>query len=299
MKSNNTLYLLTGAVGFLGSHICAELIGRGDRVRALALPGDKSVKYLPKSVELCEGDLCNEASVRRFFDVPAGSETVVIHCASMVTTLPDYDPRLTRVNVDGTKNMIAVALAHPKCKKFVYVSLTGAIPELPKGEAIREVDHFDPEQVVGCYSQSKALATQAVLDAVHERGLNACVVFPSGIISPGDYAKGEVTRTLMKIVNGEMAVGMGGSFNLCDVRDLAHGCIGAADMGRKGECYILGNKEVTLKEMCRILHAETNCATPKFYIPVGLAELLSKQMERRAAKTGERPVLRTYLSNRQ
>ena len=57
--------------------------------------------------------------------------------------------------------------------------------------------------------------------------------------------------TIIKIINGEMPIGMGGSFNLCDVRDLAAGCIAAADKGRKGECYILGNEEVTLKKMCK------------------------------------------------
>ena len=78
------------------------------------------------------------------------------------------------------------------------------------------------------------------------------MVHPSGILGPKDYAVSETTGTVIKIMNGEMPIGMGGSFNLCDVRDLAHGCIGAADKGRIGECYILGNKEVTLKEMCKM-----------------------------------------------
>src|SRR5699024_8653295 len=82
------------------------------------------------------------------------------------------------------------------------------------------------------------------------------------------YAVGETTGTVIKIMNGKMPVGMGGSFNLCDVRDLAQGCIGAADKGREGECYILGNKEVTLKEMCRMLHEASGCKTPYFYVPI-------------------------------
>lgn len=85
------------------------------------------------------------------------------------------------------------------------------------------------------------------------------MVHPSGILGPKDYAVSETTGTVIKIMNGEMPIGMGGSFNLCDVRDLAHGCIGAADKGRIGECYILGNKEVTLKEMCKMLHDASGC----------------------------------------
>ena len=156
-----------------------------------------------------------------------------------------------------------------------------SIPELPKGQKIREVKQFDSEKVVGWYSKTKAMATQAVLDAVKKEGLNACVVHPSGILGPQDYAIGETTGTIIKIINGEMPVGMRGSFNLCDVRDLAAGCIAAADKGRTGECYILGNEEVTLKEMCELLDKDLHCGTCKLYLPLGLAKLLAKQMEKR------------------
>ena len=76
-----TVYLLTGAAGFLGSHVCDELLERGDRVRALVLPGDKSVIYVPKEVEIVEGDLCDVESLERFFTIPKGEESVVIHYA--------------------------------------------------------------------------------------------------------------------------------------------------------------------------------------------------------------------------
>ncbi len=78
-----------------------------------------------------------------------------------------------------------------------------------------------------------AMATQKVLDAAAD-GLNACVVHPSGILGPNDPAIGQTTRTLIQILNGEMPIGMQGTFNLVDVRDLAAGTIAAADRGRKG-----------------------------------------------------------------
>lgn len=177
---------------------------------------------------------------------------------------------------------------------MVYVSSSGAIPELPKGQKIREVKQFDSEKVVGWYSKTKAMATQAVLDAVKKEGLNACVVHPSGILGPQDYAIGETTGTIIKIINGEMPVGMRGSFNLCDVRDLAAGCIAAADKGRTGECYILGNEEVTLKEMCELLDKDLHCGTCKLYLPLGLAKLLAKQMEKKAEKTGKKALMTTF-----
>ena len=291
------IYLVTGAAGFLGSHICDELLERGDRVRALVLPGDKSVKYIPSEVEVVEGNLCDADSLEPFFRILDGEESIVIHCASMVTTNAEFNQKLIDVNVGGTRNMIEKCLHHPECRKMIYVSSTGAIPELPKGTAIRETDCFTPineKTQVGCYSQSKAMATQAVLDACREDGLKACVVHPSRILAPKDYAVGETTGTIIKIMNGEMTVGMGGSFNLCDVRDLAKGCVGAADKGRIGECYILGNKEVTLKEVCKMLHAASGCKMPYFYVPIGMAYKLAEQMEKKAEKTGEKPLMTNF-----
>lgn len=296
MKNQNTIYLLTGAAGFLGSNICSQLIERGDKVRAFVLKGDPAVKYIPEGVEIFEGDLCSAEDCSRFFDVPAGYETICIHCASMVTVNPDYNEKLIAVNVGGTENIIAAAKSHDSMRKLVYVSSTGAIPELPKGQKIKEVSQFvpyDDDKVVGWYSRSKAMATQKVLDAAAE-GMNACVVHPSGILGPNDHAISETTGTIIKIMNGEMPVGMGGSFNLCDVRDLAFGTIAACDKGRKGECYILGNKEVTLKEVAKILHDACGCKQPLFYVPIAMAYRLAASMEKKAAKTGEKPLMTNF-----
>ena len=230
---SNNLYLVTGAAGFLGSNVCRQLLDRGDQVRALVLPNDPAIKYVPEEVEVIKGDLCDAASLEPFFAVKDGVTTICIHVASMVTVNPDFSQKLVDVNVGGTKNIIEKCLEHPECKKMVYVSSTGAIPELPKGQNISET-----------------------------------------------------TGTLIKIINGEMPIGMQGSFNLCDVRDLAFGCIAAADKGRKGECYILGNEEVTLKELCQLLQKDLGCKGIKFYLPLGLAKKLAAQMEKQAAKKG-------------
>lgn len=293
----NTIYLVTGAAGFLGSNVCSQLLERGELVRAFVLPEDPAVKYVPKEVEICFGDLCNPDSVNKFLTIQEGMNSIVIHCASMVTVNPDYNQKLMDINVGGTTNIVEACLMHQECRKLVYVSSTGAIPELPKGQKIKEADQFEPinpEKQVGCYSQSKAKATQIVLNAAKNSGLNACVVHPSGILGPGDHAISETTGTLLKIMKGEMPIGMKGSFNLCDVRDLAHGCIGAADKGKKGECYILGNEEVTLKELCEMLHKESGCKKIKLYLPLGLAKCMAESMEKKAKKTGKKPVMTTF-----
>ena len=288
------IYLVTGATGFLGSNVCRQLLERGETVRTFALPNDNAIKFMPSEAEIVLGDLCDSESLERFFIIPEGMESIVIHCASMVSVNPDYSQKLMDINVGGTKNIIDKCLQHRECRKLVYVGSTGAIPELPKNQKIREIDKFEPNQVAGCYSQSKAMAAQAVLDAVSEKGLNACIVHPSGILGPGDYAISETTSTVIQILNGEMPAGIQGSFSLCDVRDLAHGCIMAADKGKKGESYILGNKEVTFRELSRMVSKESGCKPIKLFLPLGFANLLAKIMEKQAKKNGKKPLLTTF-----
>lgn len=291
---SKTIYLVTGAAGFLGSTICRQLVERGDKVRALVLPTDKSAKFLPDEVEICRGDVCDMSSLMEFFTVPEGYESIVLHIASIVTVSPDYNPNVMNVNVGGTKNIIRCCLTHPECKKLVYCSSTGAIPEVRKGRPIKEVNYFDEDQVLGCYSRSKAIATQAVLDAVKLENLSACVVHPSGILGPDDYAVGETTKTVIDIINGEMPMGIDGSFNLCDVRDLAAGTIAAADKGKIGHCYILGNEEVSFKDFSKMLVKEANCKPIKSFLPIKVAIFIASILEKRALKTGKEPLMTTF-----
>lgn len=291
---NNVKYLVTGAAGFLGGTICRQLIERGEDVRAFVLPGDPAMKYVPPEAEIVEGDLTDMASLEKFFTVEEGTETIVLHIASIVTVNPDYSSKVMEVNVDGTRNIIRLCLSHPECKKLVYCSSTGAIPEAAMGQAIREVRHFDPDEVVGCYSRSKAMASQAVLDAVHEQGLNACIVHPSGIMGPEDYAIGETTGTLIKIIKGEMPAGIDGSFNLCDVRDLAAGTIAAADKGKAGECYILANEPVSFRDFSRMVSDEAGCKKVGMFLPIWAANMMGGMMEKQAKKKGTKPMMTRF-----
>ena len=290
----NVVYLVTGAAGFLGSNICAQLLERGERVRAFVLEGDKAAQYLPKEVEIVYGNLCDKTSLKSFFTVDEGVATVCIHVASMVTVNPYYRKALLDVNVGGTANIIDLCLEHEECQKLVYVSSTGAIPELPHGQRIKEVEEVNLDQVEGWYSKSKAMATNNVYTAIRERGLKACVVYPTGIMGPNDYALSETTSTIIKIIKGEMAAGIDGSFNMVDVRDLAAGCIAAADKGRIGEGYILGNEVIRFRTMSKIISQEAGCKPVKFFLPIWAAEMIARSMERKAAKTGKMPLMTSF-----
>ena len=290
---NNTMYLVTGAAGFLGLAVCQELIEQGRIVRAFTLPNDPAQEHLPREVEIVEGDLTDLESMKPFFALPEGCEGIVLHLGSMVTSSPDYNQKVMDVNVGGTRNVIDLCLASPGIKKLVYCSSTGAIPE-QRDVAIKEVDYFDETKVPGCYAVSKALASQEVLDACRHRGLNACIVHPSGIMGPGDYARGEMTNNLARIIEGELPAGIDGDFNICDVRDLAQGVIGAADKGRSGECYILGNEPITFREFCKLVTEESGGKKVSVFLPIFAAKVMGHMMEANARRTGTKPLMTTF-----
>lgn len=289
----NRIYIVTGAAGFLGSTICRQLTNDNQRVRAFVLPNDKAAKYLPKDVEIYEGNICDKDALQAIFKVDDDSRIVVLHIASIVTVNPDYDQRVMDVNVGGTDNIIDICKSHPNFEKLVYCGSTGSIPELPKGTAIAEPENYDPEKVVGCYSQSKAIAAQHVLEAARA-GLNACITHPTGIMGPDDFSLSETTSTLIKIINGEMSIGIAGTFNLVDVRDLASGIIAAAERGKSGESYILGNEAVSFKRFARLVAKESGCAAVRMFLPGKLANMVATNLEKKAKRRGERPMMTTF-----
>ena len=297
VENKNRIWLVTGAAGFLGSEICRQLNRRGERIRAFVMPRDPGVRYLPENAEVVYGDLLNKDSLEEFFTVKEGEETVCLHIASIVSVAEGYSQKVMDVNVQGTQNVIDMCLKHHECRKMVYCSSTGAIPELPKGQIIKAVDHYypaDEKTVRGCYSQSKAAATQRVLDAVHDKGLNACIIFPSGILGPGDNAVGGITKTLAQIANGEMKGGIDGAFNLCDVRDLASAAISAINHGETGRCYVLGNAPVKFKDFSKMIENETGIPGAKFFLPAWLADFIASISEWNAKRTGKKPVLTRF-----
>ncbi|MGN0739908.1 MAG: NAD-dependent epimerase/dehydratase family protein [Treponema sp.] len=291
---NQTIWLVTGAAGFLGGTICRQLVQRGEKVRALVLRGDKAVQFVPKEVEIIEGDLCDTASLERFFDVPQGKKINVLHIGSIVTVDPEYNQKVMDVNVGGTSNIVNFCLAKRERVKLVYCSSTGTILPLAHHKKIPEPETYNTKGLKDCYSISKSMATQRVLAAAYHDDLNACIVLPSGIMGPEDFAVGHTTKTFLQIVNGEMKTGISGSFNLADVRDLAQGVILAAEKGRQGESYILGNEEVSFKKFAKILQEESGCKPVKNFIPGWLAYFIAWIMEKQAEKTGKKPMMTTF-----
>lgn len=265
------IYLLTGAAGFLGSNISRSLIKKGKRVRALVLPNDPAASQVPPEAELIPGNLLDVQSLEKFFAVEKGMDIIVIHCASMVTVSDEYNKKLYDINVGGTRNILDKCIEH-KVKKLVYVSSTSAIPELPHGQVIKEIDYYDHNAIIGFYGKTKAEASQIVMDVVKYTGLDASIIFPSGICGPNDYAYGYYSNAIMDIVAERMPAGIAGSFNAVDVRDLADGIIACAEKGRKGEGYILSNNIVTIDNIFELVTKYTGAKRVTAILPLSVAK---------------------------
>lgn len=287
------IYLLTGAAGLLGSNICRQLLDRGEAVRTLVLKDDPAAVHIPNDAEIIIGDVLDKESLERFFTVPKDyDEIYVIHSASIVTVDPAPNPKVFAVNVNGTKNMLDMCLKH-KIKKLVYISSTGAIKELPHGQKIKEVESFPTEDLVGYYSVTKAEATQLVMDTLKKYPtFDASLVHPTGICGPNDYAYGPVAQFIMQYAHGEMSAGIEGTFNSVDVRDLADGVIACCDKGKRGECYIMGNSLVSMRDMFDIINKAAGLTyNPKILTPkianlaARLLEIVSKITKKPSALT--------------
>lgn len=262
-----SLYLLTGATGYLGGTVVKKLLDRGCRVRALVRPGSLLTNRLPKQVERVEGRVDDPTSLERLFQGDL-SDACLIHCAAMISIASGHSERLWQVNVEGTRNVMRLCMVH-KVRKVVHVSSVHAIPERDEGLEMHEVSSFSPSAVVGDYAKSKAAASALVLEAA-KAGLDVSIVHPSGIIGPFDCSGGSVTETIVSFCNGKLPAGIKGGYDFVDVRDVADGILACCDKGRPGECYILSNRYASVKEILDTLSRDLKKKPVRLFLPLRL-----------------------------
>ena len=283
-------YIVTGATGFLGGAVVRELISRGRSVTALALPEDPLLPLLPEGAFVRFGDVTDRASLIPAFEGAEGCR--VIHCAGMVSVAAGQGEALGRINVQGTDNIAGLCLEYG-AKRLVYVSSVHAIPERPMGEVITEECRVSPELVHGAYAKSKAAANKKVLLAA-EKGLDAGIVYPSGIIGPGDRGMGSMTVMLRSFLRGRLPAGVCGGYDFVDVRDAAAGAVSCADSGRPGEGYILSGRYASIKELLTLAGRLSGRRAPGLFLPRRLAGLAAPIFERRSIRRGEKPFFTPY-----
>lgn len=270
-------YLVTGATGFLGRTVVAQLLERKAEIHALVMENDPLARELPQEVHSVVGDVCDESSLNCFFS-GADRQTCVIHCAGIISVASHPGDRIYRVNVGGTNNILRLC-AEYSVGKLVYVSSVHAIPEKPKGMEITEDAVFSPELVRGDYAKSKAIATALVFDAA-KRGLNASVVFPSGIIGPGDSGKGSITNMLLAFLGGKLPVAVKGGYDFVDVRDVASGITACAEHGLPGHGYILSGHYASIRDILEAAKKTLNLRRAVSYLPICFAKVVAPIYER-------------------
>lgn len=250
------IYIITGANGFLGNNIVRLLEKNNENeIRALVLPNDKIDALKGLKCEKFLGDVTKIETLKDIFNIEESvkekTNIYVIHCASIVYLDSKYNERVYQVNVEGTKNIIK------KTKeinaKLIYVSSVHAIEEKLNHEVMDENASFDPDKIVGLYAKTKAETTRYVFNEVKNNNLNACVVFPSGLLGVNDFTNTNMTVLIKKILNEKVPLLTEGGYDFVDVRDVARGVINACTKGKKGEGYILSGEYVTIKKIADLV----------------------------------------------
>ncbi|HLX36504.1 MAG TPA: hopanoid-associated sugar epimerase [Candidatus Binataceae bacterium] len=256
--------LVTGANGFLGSHVVRALLARGDRVRALArLNADISAL---RGVEcaIVRGDVRDIDSLRA---AAKGCDEVYHVAADYRLWVVDHAP-MYAINVDGTRNVIDAA-REARVSRIVHTSTVGALG-IPHGAPGREDTPVTVDAMVGPYKRSKFLAERVAEDAARA-GAPVVIVNPSTPIGPLDYKPTPTGRMIVDFLNRKMPAYLDTGLNLVGVEDCAGGHLLAAERGRVGEKYILGGENLSLEELFARLAKLSGLPAPKMRIPYAVA----------------------------
>ena len=258
---------VTGASGFIGANLVHELTAAGHVVKALIRPGSDLRGLQGAKFEKVEGDLSDAAKLK-----PAlrDCEWCFHVAASYHLWLPNYAP-MYAANVNGTRNVIEAA-ASAGCNRIVYTSTVGCIglPQPLDGQVIPsdETTTVSEAQMTNHYKRSKWQAEQVAIQLAR-KGLPVIIVNPSTPVGPRDVKPTPTGQVLVDLLNRRMPAYLDTGLNWVHVHDVAVGHILAAERGRLGERYILGNAEGnwTMKQALDTLAEITGIPAPRVRIP--------------------------------
>ena len=256
--------LVTGAAGFLGSHVTRQLVARGESVRVLMRPSSNNRAISDLSLEYVTGDLRDPASLERAMN----GVKRVFHVAADYRLWAKRPQEIYDSNVGGTKNLLAAA-KNAGIEQLVYTSTVATIavdrPELPN-----EFTDAKLEEMIGHYKRSKWMAEQEVLRAAKE-GLPAIVAMPTTPVGPWDWKPTPTGKIILDFLNGKMPGYVETGLNFVGVEECAAGHLLASEKGKVGERYLLGAENLTLKGLLDVLAEITGLRAPAMKIPHGVA----------------------------
>jgi dihydroflavonol-4-reductase len=262
--------LITGSTGHIGNVLVRLFSERGEKVRAMIMPGEDPTPLNGLDVEIIEADVLDYQSLlKAFSDID-----VVYHLAGMISILPGRNDMLHAVNVMGTRNVIQAARS---CgvRRLVYTSSIHALQRVPEGILIDESVPFDTVHAISSYDSSKASASLDVLNAVRD-GLDAVIVCPTGVIGPYDFRKSEMGQLILDCVDEKPMFYVSGAYDFVDVRDVAQGLILAGEKGRCGESYILSGERIAVFGIIKIVQEILGKRLFSLKIPFSLATFTAR-----------------------
>ena len=256
--------LVTGATGFIGGNLARLLSRQGYNVRALVRPGSNALTINDTNVEQTPGDILDRESVARAVN---GCEAV-FHCAAAYTFW-SHDPALVhRTNVEGTRTVLDAALREG-VSRVVYTSTVSTVGYSSSGHA-NEESPVDVGHLVGHYKKSKYKAERVALDMASS-GLPVVIVNPTAPVGPWDVKPTPTGRILVDFLCGRIPAYVATGLNVVDVEDVATGHILAMEKGVPGRRYLLGNRNMTLKELFTMLQTLTGLPAPRLRLPYWIA----------------------------
>ncbi len=262
---NKGKVLVTGAAGHLGNVLVRELLEQGYDIRAMVLPNEDVSALVGLDIELKLGDVLDVESLKRVMkDVD-----YVFHMAGIVSIMPDEDELVWNVNVEGTRNVLKAA-REANIKRLVYTSSIHAFSRKWEGIINEEVP-FDPENPVGAYDRTKAIATLSVEQAAQD-GLDAVIVCPTGVIGPYDYRGSSMGELVKDLSRRRVHMLVEGAYDFVDVRDVARGHRLALERGKTGQIYILSGHQIQLFQLKEMVQKIVGFRTPTINIPAKLAK---------------------------
>ncbi len=256
--------LVTGAAGFLGSHVTRQLVARGDDVRVLlrASSTNRAIADLP--LEYVTGDLRDPASLERAMK----GVKRVFHVAADYRLWAKRKQDIYDSNVGGTKNLLDAA-KRAGVEQLIYTSTVATIA-VDRPQHPNEFTDAKLEEMVGHYKRSKWMAEREALDAA-KSGLPVIVAMPTTPVGPWDWKPTPTGKIILDFLNGNMPGYVKTGLNFVGVEECAAGHLLVAEKGQVGERYLLGGENLTLKEMLDTLAKITGLRAPMLKIPHGLA----------------------------
>ncbi len=257
--------LVTGATGFIGSHVARQLVERGEYVRVLARKASSPANLQGLDVEIAQGDLREPESLRVAL---RGCDKVFHVAADYRLWAPDPD-EMYRTNVIGTRRLLQIAFEEG-VTTFVHTSSVATIAPPQDGELSSEETIATVAQMIGPYKRSKFLAEQEAI-AMARKGFRVIVVNPTAPIGPGDIKPTPTGQVILDFLNRRMPAYVDTGLNWVGVEDVAAGHLLAAEQGRPGQRYILGHRNLTMKQILDMLAELTGLPAPRWKLPHAVA----------------------------